>query len=817
LRRRQGWDLVFAAPKSVSLLAMEPGGTALREAHGRAVADVVVTLEARAARVRRGGRLDHADGVVAAEFEHWANDDGQPHLHSHLVLANLGQGAPGTWSCLVGDELWRWREGLGAGYHLALRARVAEAGHRFDWELSPGGLGEIVTVPAAARAAASLRSRAVADEALRFGSASAASQRVAQGRSRRSTRVPTSPGSGPETGLRARAGLGPGSPPAGPWGPDQASAVLNASRRAPALEPPPPSAAAVSNSLAARGSLFDEPDVLVALAETSPGGLRLAGAADWARRWCTGAELSEVPAGPEPGPGRPSWARLAGGRFTTGRAVEVDRRVVDLAVEARFAHLAAPDRALAEAELAALGISGPLSRAAVSLACSGEGVAVVPAAPWLDQAACIDAARAVWHAGGVAVEVACPSELAERRWRALTSLQPAGTTPGSGPGGRRPQGQVLVVDAADHIGPVALARLLEESASQRTKLVLVVGGTVPGPGPSLARSLDQLSEHLGQRGLVELGDGNPWAEPALRQATSSTPAFSLAGVAVQGSATGWGTVAHLVAQWRSTAAAGAGELSRPFQPAAPSAPQANASDSPADALARFPIMVAFGPSEAALLNLAARSVHRSPQGLDMGAQPELVLGPRRYSVGDEVLALRRIGDVAAATRGTVVSLLPSALEVAWRDRATAPARTSLVGADQAAALGYGYATTVPYLRACRSGRDSLVVLGDPLALGDQLALAGRGTPVLGAWVTLAGPGLPAAGPRATEQRRLAALAQLAREWPDQALLALTGPRPGNPAEHRRWAAAIAMHARRRDLGLAAPAGPRSMGGPTLGR
>ncbi|MGH9104584.1 MAG: MobF family relaxase [Acidimicrobiales bacterium] len=178
LRRRQGWDLVFAAPKSVSLLAASETGAAapVRQAFWGAVADAFALLEERAAWARRGGQLVAAQGAVAGAFEHSRNDAGQPHLHAHVVLANCAR-LPGTaedhaqWGCLVGNELWRWREGLGPGFQLALRARLQGAGLGFDWELSAGGLGEIRDVGEQDRASASSRSFALRAASRSFGSA----------------------------------------------------------------------------------------------------------------------------------------------------------------------------------------------------------------------------------------------------------------------------------------------------------------------------------------------------------------------------------------------------------------------------------------------------------------------------------------------------------------------------------------------------------------------------------------------------------------------------------------------------------------------
>ncbi len=645
LRRRHGWDLVFAAPKSLSLLAAAgPEGDAakLRGAYRQAVTDTVATLEDRAAWARRAGDLVPAQ-VVAGAFEHHDNDAGHPHLHAHVVLANLGLAGDGKWSCLVGDELWRWREGLGAGFQLALRGRLAEAGFDFTWAISNGGLGEITTVPAPVMAAASTRSRAVQAGARSFGSASLASGRVAQGRSRR--RGPALD-RGVAVGALAQSG----------WGPAQATAVLGAARSGPALPPPPPAPAAVAEALARRESEFTEPDVLVALAESCPAGLGLAAAAEWARRWCD-ATVDAGVGGTGPPPTRSRW--------TTVRANHLDDRVVELAQEARSARTAKVSQVVAEVELAALGTVGRLARAASQLACSGEGVAVLPAAPWLDQAACADAARAIWQAAGMTVEVACPSELSARRWRALTSLEEPGTARNIGAAPvSRPGRRVLMVDAAGHMSPAALAQLVEQATATQTKLVLVIGGTVPGTRPSMARSLDRLTDQL---------DGSPLADlaGAAALAGAGTAAISLKGIVVQGSLTGAAAMAHLVAAREAAAAEmAAGEIAAGEMAGRPGRPS--------------PLMVAFGPAEAEALNAAARARRLPTPG---GTGRQQVLGERAYAVGDEVLALRRIGPIAAATRGTVWGLGEGGgtVEVEWRGRpslgrrcpATSPPRTSL--------------------------------------------------------------------------------------------------------------------------------------------
>ena len=194
------------------------------------------------------------------------------------------------------------------------------------------------------------------------------------------------------------------------------------------------------------------------------------------------------------------------------------------------------------------------------------------------------------------------------------------------------------------------------------------------------------------------------------------------------------------------------------------------------------------------------------------SRAELVLGERAYAVGDEVLALRRLGSIPSATGGTVVAVEPQLLTVEWRCP-SGTART-VVGHEHAKSLGYGYATTVPYLRSWPTGPGGgpgtaeaapLFVLGDPLQLGSRASLAGP------AWVTVAGPGMPAPGPGGATARYRAAIAELATSWPDKEMLDRAGPRPLNAAAHRRWAELVANCALERQVGLTRGAGgPESM-------
>lgn len=286
----------------------------------------------------------------------------------------------------------------------------------------------------------------------------------------------------------------------------------------------------------------------------------------------------------------------------------------------------------------------------------------------------------------------------------------------------------------------------------------------------MARSLDQLADQLAGSPLADLAG-------AASQAGATTAAVSLNGITVQGSLTGAAAMTHLVAAWEAAAQTG-----RPP-----------------------PLMVAFGPAEAEALNATARAARAAgavPGARTPGSPPtdrEQVIGERSYAVGEDVLALRRMGPIPGSTRGTVVRLGAGRVDVEWRGRAGLI--TTEVGPEHGSCLGYGYATTVPYLRSCQPERDSLVVLGDPLAV------AGRGAPVAAAWVTLAGPGMPAVGGAGMAQRRRAGIAQLATGWPDEEILERAGPRPLDAIARRRWAEVVTAYAVERDLGRTARARP----------
>ena len=98
------FDLTFSAPKSASVLFALGGADTARAVvalHAEAVAGALSYLEQHAVTaVRRSGPdrvVLPTSGAVAAQFTHGVSRNGDPHVHSHVVMANLVHGADGRW------------------------------------------------------------------------------------------------------------------------------------------------------------------------------------------------------------------------------------------------------------------------------------------------------------------------------------------------------------------------------------------------------------------------------------------------------------------------------------------------------------------------------------------------------------------------------------------------------------------------------------------------------------------------------------------------------------------------------------------------
>jgi conjugative relaxase-like TrwC/TraI family protein len=75
--------------------------------------------------VRRGQGgvvVEEATGLPAAGFRHRTSRAGDPQLHTHLLVANLGRGSDGRWSALDGRRLYAHARTASFVYQAVLRA-----------------------------------------------------------------------------------------------------------------------------------------------------------------------------------------------------------------------------------------------------------------------------------------------------------------------------------------------------------------------------------------------------------------------------------------------------------------------------------------------------------------------------------------------------------------------------------------------------------------------------------------------------------------------------------------------------------------------
>ena len=144
-----GYDLTFTAPKSASVLAALGHGEVAREvvaAHTEAVEAATGYVARRAAAVRRGAgverSLEPVSGLVGAAFTHSVSRALDPHLHTHVVVANMGQGEDGRWTAVDGRGLFAHAFAAGHLYDAHLRHRLSEC-LGLSWSLRSSGSHEV--------------------------------------------------------------------------------------------------------------------------------------------------------------------------------------------------------------------------------------------------------------------------------------------------------------------------------------------------------------------------------------------------------------------------------------------------------------------------------------------------------------------------------------------------------------------------------------------------------------------------------------------------------------------------------------------------
>lgn len=183
--RMPGFDCTFNAPKSVTLLfalGSDEVGRHVSAAHDAAVDAALAVLETEACRVRRGrggANVLPGDGFVAAAFRHRTSRSGDPHLHTHVVVANLARSASdGRWSALDGRQLYAWCRTAGFLYEAHLRAELTGR-LGVTWEPVRNGIADVTGIPRRVIEHFSQRRHQITDRMAEVGSAGGHAAQVA--------------------------------------------------------------------------------------------------------------------------------------------------------------------------------------------------------------------------------------------------------------------------------------------------------------------------------------------------------------------------------------------------------------------------------------------------------------------------------------------------------------------------------------------------------------------------------------------------------------------------------------------------------------
>lgn len=149
-----GFDLVFSVPKSVSLLHAigdEEMRLAITEAHLSAWQAALSYLEEEACVLRRGKNgvvREHGGGFVAAAYQHRTSRAEDPHLHTHVIVANMARSpSDGEWRALDGEAILKtYRLAAGYLYEAQLRYELSRS-LGLEWATPEKGWAELRDVP----------------------------------------------------------------------------------------------------------------------------------------------------------------------------------------------------------------------------------------------------------------------------------------------------------------------------------------------------------------------------------------------------------------------------------------------------------------------------------------------------------------------------------------------------------------------------------------------------------------------------------------------------------------------------------------------
>lgn len=142
-----GFDLTFSTPKSVSLLWALGGAEAASEvkaAHREAVEAALAYMQREACWTRRGAggsEFLKGHGYLAAAYRHRSSRNGDPQLHTHVLVANATR-ADGRWTRLYHPAIYDHATTASYIYEAHLRHELTRR-LGVEWQPTRKGIAEI--------------------------------------------------------------------------------------------------------------------------------------------------------------------------------------------------------------------------------------------------------------------------------------------------------------------------------------------------------------------------------------------------------------------------------------------------------------------------------------------------------------------------------------------------------------------------------------------------------------------------------------------------------------------------------------------------
>lgn len=634
-----GFDATFCAPKSVSLLFAlgdREVSNEVRNAHDAAQSAALSVLERAACRVRRGQGghtvLD-GDGFVAAAFRHRTSRAGDPHLHTHVVLANLAH-APSDdrWTALDARPVYTWSSPVGHLYEAQLRWELTRR-VGVEWGPVRNGIADVAGIPRDVLREFSTRRREIEAHLDEHGQHGARAAQVAT-YATRTVKDSRLDAEGLLPGWRRRAAA---------LGFDTA-ALAKVLEHAVLVEPPAPDSPqadhlyrwlASPDGLTAKLSTFGEREVIKAICNALPHGGRVEHIIDLADGFLRSKHVVALSVEADPatirlGDGTLVGAGTGGQRWTTPEMLQTELDLIDMASarQSTGCCLASPD-AIEAAVRARGSLSTEQERMVRALCSSGDGVDLVEGVAGSGKTFALAVARDAWEASGHRV-IGC--SLAARAAKQLSD--DAGITASTIDRllldlnrCRFAPGTVVVVDEAAMVGTRKLVRLLDHAHAAGAKVVLV-GDPCQLPEIDAGGAFRGLRSRLGASVLAEnRRQSDEWERQTLGELRGGRSDQALDEYQVHGrihqASSDARTREALISEWASAHRNGEDVL-----------------------------MVAARLSDVDDLNTRARQVLQAEGHLGPN---QLQSGRRCFAEGDRVLALRnayRLG-LLNGTRGVI--------------------------------------------------------------------------------------------------------------------------------------------------------------------